>query len=107
MIHLKVKMGSSHDVAVPREEYEEEAKYPYGTSLRFEGALLEKLGIDPMDLEIGAKATLEIEVEISAISVRSGSEEYERDSVELQVTHIEPGPLIVATNDSEGGGALG
>ncbi len=106
MIHLKVKMGSSHDVAQPStHDDEDEMKYPYGTSLRFEGNLLEKLGIDPMDLEIGAKATLKIEVEISAISVRSGSEEYERDSVELQVTHIDPEPLITATN--EGGGALG
>lgn len=106
MISLKVKMDDDTP-EVAESPQDDKATYPYGTRIQLEGNLLEKLGIDPMDLEIGAKTTLEIEIEISSISMRSGQETYERDSVELQVTHIDPAPLITATNNDGDGGALG
>ena len=83
--------------------------YPYGTSLRFDNEILEKLGVDISDWEVGdmfhlfsmAKVTSKSEndttdgkrccVELQIVAIGAESEDAENEEVEEEIEHEDKG----------------
>lgn len=91
MIDLKITAEEAkHEYGPTKSEADDAPKYPYGTTLYLNEAVMEKMGMEKLP-EVGSEMTLTAKVKVVGVSERECLGGEKCQNADLQITEMELG----------------